>query len=333
MRDYEIEDSTSTKPDYNWYYDAGMPSEEEGLNQALAATKKAFNPVESVKGVSQMLSGIANDAARAVGAEPEDRAPSFVGDTLDVIEYAVENPGSAITGLATAPGAIPAAMAGPVMVPKTGSLYSTFRKRPGAGEVRKRLDGVGQFESFFRDRPATMTNFPDNWWNRPSTKSYIDLLDDTEVAQELAEMKNYMTKGGDALGSYSPYYESVRIPRKPNVYENIDIARDSARNVRRHEFYHALDNSPSPSKRRKRDNYMEELNANIVGNKSVTKGLQDWGKHLSQGGYSKHGSKAVGKATEAVGNVLETVKPAPAVGPLMGASQQQDFRPHIYEVE
>lgn len=332
MREYEIEDSTSTKPDYNQYYDGGMPSEEAGLHEALAATKKAFNPVESVKGVSQMLSGIANDATRLVGAEPEERAPSFVGDTLDVIDYAVENPGAAITGLATAPGAVPAAMAGPLTVPKTGSLYSTFRKRPGAGKIRKNLDGVGRFEYHFSDEPAIMKKFPDNWRNSPTIKKQFNRMDDVEVDQELAEMRYHMMKGKGAQGHYSPYYDAVRMPHKVSDFITPEM-RNAARNVRRHEFYHAFEGSNPPSMRSKPANYMEELNANIVGNKSVTKGLQDWGKDLAYGGYSKHGSKAVGKATEAVGNVLEKAKPAPAVGPLMGASQQQDFRPHIYEVE
>ena len=332
MREYDIEDSTSTKPDYNQYYDAGMPSEEAGLHEALAATKKAFNPVESVKGVSQMLSGIANDAARVVGAEPEERAPSFVGDTLDVIDYAVENPGAAITGLATAPGAVPAAMAGPAMVPKTGSLYSTFRKRPGAGEIRKQLDGVGQFEYYMADQPATMKKFPDNWRNRPAVDEQFNRMDDIGIDQELAEMRYRMTRGRDTVGSYSPYYDSVRVPQKVPTYMTPEM-KDAARNIRRHELYHAFKGSPAHTRRKTRDNFMEELNANIVGNKSVTKGLQDWGKDLAYGGYPRHGSKTAGKVTEAVGNVLEKAKPAPGVSPLMGAMQQQDFRPRIYEIE
>lgn len=326
MRDYEIEDSTSTKPDYNWYYDAGMPSEEEGLNQALAATKQAFNPVESVKGVAHMLSGVANDAARAVGAEPEDRAPSFVGDTLDVIDYAVENPGAAITGLATAPGAIPAAMAGPGMVPKTGTLYSTFRKRPGASKVRKRLDGVGQWEYDFFDEPAVMTKFPDNWLNRVSDKKQnLSPMDAEDINRNTADLLSKR----DSAGTYNPRLDSVRIPRSARSYITPEM-QDSVRNTRRHEFYHAVSKNTGT---KPLNSYMEELNANVAGAKSISKGMKKWGKSLGKGHYPGHGGRAVGKSTQLLGAGLETSKGAVGVGPLMGAAQKQDFRPHIYEVE
>ena len=132
-----------------------------------------------------------------------------------------------------------------------------------------------------------------------------------------------------AGGWYDPSTRRVTVPRVKDKW---------SKNLNRHEDAHAIwdkqinkglhregirhASTPGPDgsprfphanypvfrgpERGKSYNYMNELNSNVVGAKSVTQGLRDWGRSLSQkdGLYQNHGGRAAGYATRALGEAM-----------------------------
>ena len=149
-----FDDSTSTAlPEYDEFGNLvsrlPMPNESQGLGMAAERTLQMFNPVETVKGASQSLSGIANDAVRATGGNPNinnPNAPSFVGDMKQAGKSFLDNPGEFIADTLMSPGSVPA-MASGTLVPKIpkGAGYKHLRDRPGIGPVRDVLKKWDQY--------------------------------------------------------------------------------------------------------------------------------------------------------------------------------------------
>lgn len=125
MQDYEIEpwDSASTMR----YPGKPMPGYEEGLNMAARKGLQMLNPVETVKGFSHMASGLANDAARAVGARPPERNPSFVEDMSQLANNLAEDPLGTAADMVMAPGSIPGMFTGRLVPPAVKNTVRSAR--------------------------------------------------------------------------------------------------------------------------------------------------------------------------------------------------------------
>ena len=125
MEDYEIEpwDSASTMR----YPGKPMPGYEEGLNMAARKGLQMLNPVETVKGFSHMVSGLANDAARVAGARPPERNPSFVEDMSQLANNLAEDPLGTAADMVMAPGSIPGMFTGRLIPPAVKNTVRSAR--------------------------------------------------------------------------------------------------------------------------------------------------------------------------------------------------------------
>ena len=349
--EYYIEPWDSTSTMRNPTYEP-MPGEDEGLKLVAGNMVKTgaqmLNPVETLYGFGQAASGIANDGVRLVGGIPREDAPSFAGDLKDAAVSAYNQPVQTALGMVTAPGSIPGMFTGMKVpnIPK-GSAYKLLRSKPGYSKLAPEVRGMGRYsfnpyavhdplnpgrpyasigQSIREVRPNT--NFRTEHVNKAPDPTRVAHLSDGTMkmessltpAERLRDAKDITQKdvlhtvdamGHRATGMARPKTNSILYSRR---------SPDKSHTIR-HEVKHLL----HPAKDSKFSRYMDEASANIVGEKSVSGGLEKWGltlRNFSKDGYSSHGPKRVGVATHNIGKAGPAIRklPKPAgmvTGPLV----------------
>jgi len=355
---YEIEpwDSTSTMR-----YPTGkpMPGEAEGLGVAAGGMLKTgaqmLNPVEALYGLSHAASGIANDGVRLLGGTPREDAPSFAGDLKDAAVSAYNQPVQTAFDMVTAPGSIPGMFTGLKVpnIPK-GSAYKLLRSKPGYSKLAPEVRGMGRYSynpyevnnNFNKGRPYDTigqsirqerpnTNFRTEHVNKAPDQTRVAHLSDGTSKMEfsltpeerLRQAKDITQKDvGDAVTQVGDRASGVARPEIDSILYS-RASPDKSHTIR-HEVKHLL----HPAKDSKFSRYMDEANANIVGEKSVSGGLEKWGlglRNYNNGGYSGHGSKRVGVATHNIGKAGSAIRklPKPAgmvTGPLVNYAAREE---------
>lgn len=282
---YEIEpwDSTSTMS-----YPSGkpMPGESEGLGRAMGGMLETgaqmLNPVEALYGVGEMASGVANDAVRVTGGSPREGAPSFTGDLKNLASSAYNQPLQTALNAATAPGIIPGMFTGMNMpkIPK-GTGWKLMREKPGFNNVRDSLKDVSRYTYNFH--PVTLKE------NR--LKGQNELTDSPKIDRVRDSM------GDGTVGLFNRRENAVAFPKRRLSDDEVQYLKsldewdpDSRQHTERHEDFHARREFLKPSsgskegfwRHRPLDNWVEEANANMVGEKSISGGLNDWNRKLNK---------------------------------------------------
>ena len=114
-----------------------------------------------------------------------------------------------------------------------------------------------------------------------------------KVRSDLKDLRIDEYTGKDTVGRYYP-------GEKPSVYVPKRGGSRYDTSTRRHELGHAIHHKNSPKDYNaggfgKLDNFIDEATQNIVGDKSVSQGLVNWGTGLlSPKHYKNHGPKAAG---------------------------------------
>jgi len=356
--EYYIEPWDSTSTMRNPTYEP-MPGEDEGLKLVAGNMVKTgaqmLNPVETLYGFGQAASGIANDGVRLVGGTPREDAPSFAGDLKDAAVSAYNQPAQTALDMVTAPGSIPGMFTGLKVpnIPK-GSAYKLLRSKPGYSKIAPEVRGMGRYsydpyevnnvfnkgrlydtigQTIREERPNT--NFRTEHVNKaPDPTRVAHLSDGTSKmefsltpAERLRQAKDITQKdvlhtvdaiGHRATGVARPETGSILYSRR---------SPDKSHTIR-HEVKHLL----HPAKDSVKSRYMDEANANIVGEKSVSGGLEKWGltlRNFNNAGYNKHGSKRVGVATHNIGKAGPAIRklPKPAgmvTGPLVNYAAREE---------
>lgn len=274
--DKDFWDSTSTNPRYK-PGDLGM-SESEGLGYAMGnmfeTGARMLDPVEALKGVGTSVHGLFNDGFRALGGNPGKDQPSFFGGLKDSAQQIASNPARATFDMVTAPGSIPAIIAGSYLpkIPK-GTGYKTVSPKPGTRVVREKLKGVGVYDYIpqqgvpisrrnhrdvrERRRPS---NYLDSDWYRnaqftihnndvlgkPSTLLDLDKINPKRVVE-----RSLNEPGSNFSGKYITDLDSFVRPRRNHEYRFPDefhevtggvhkIDDKWVNDISRHERIHAI---------------------------------------------------------------------------------------------
>ena len=334
MNEYELEpwDSTSTMR-----YPTGkpMPGEAEGLGLAagnmLKTGAQMLNPIETIKGIGDMASGVANDGVRLLGGTPRKDAPSFVGDIGNLAKSAYNQPVQTAIDAVTAPGSIPGMFTGALTpkIPK-GTGWNLMRERPGFRDVRKSLEDVSRYDFVIPSNNPRLTERRRPNMNKKdgiaaylddATPSYIKKLMEQEGLTPntpKTKLQRVSEKFGDYGGMYIPDENAVIYPRqRPNKLQKKVLEEDypewtpeHRKHTERHEDFHARREFLKPSsgakegwaRNRPFDNWVEEANANMVGEKSISGGLQKWSEKIRN--KDKDGAYVYDHHGDNVGRVL-----------------------------
>ena len=358
--EYDIEpwmDSTSTAT----HPGGPMPGEAEGLQLAVGNHARTgfqmLNAWETLNGIGEMASGIANDGVRLTGGTPREDAPSFSRDLGHLGKSLKEDTFGTLGDMITAPGSIPGFFTGMKMpkIPR-GTGWNLLRERPGYKDVRNSLKDVDrynyvspEFKNDLKARRVKKRNFQEDIEKALLEQEYKGELMRPFSKQErvLSAWDNGKGKGGQ----YQPRENTVIFPQRTLNPRQKEILSDQGllhpdwrKHVERHEDFHArrefLKPGSGPNKgfmrNRQGDNWINEAGANMTGEKSISGGLSRWARNMHA--KNKDGSYVYdahmgpfGRGAAAIAGVTTSAARQPLLPLVAGAAPLQNIEE--YEIE